>query len=263
MPRKSKPQSVEPTIIEPVTPAPTAIVEAAPPARELVLEGDPEAQLEFASRAAKALMSIVSKKPKPVIIQGKQFLEYGDWQVLGRFYGATVEIEWTKELPNRNGYEARALVKRNGVIISSAEGMCTRDERRWAQADDYAVRSMAQTRTAAKALRNAFGWVAELAGYSGTPAEEMPRDIPSRNDEPFPSDRRAAQVHTDEESKPKSPKVIIAGYLARLGHPVAGKSKEEADGIVLSLTGLDMVEANYDEITSRLHERIVERDAMP
>lgn len=142
--------------------------------KELVLEGDPEAQLAFATKAANALMTVVRSKKNPVIIQGKQYLEFGDWQVLARFYGATVEIEWTKELEGKKGYEARAIVKRGTEVISSAEGMCTRDERRWAKADDYAVRSMAQTRTAAKALRNAFGWVAELAGYSATPAEEMP-----------------------------------------------------------------------------------------
>lgn len=151
-----------------------AVVE--PARKELILEGDPEAQLAFASKAANALMSVVGKKKNKVMIQGKQYLEFGDWQVLARFYGATVEIEWTKELPN--GFEARALVKRAGEVISSAEGMCTRDERRWKTADDYAVRSMAQTRTSAKALRNAFGWVAELAGYSATPAEEMPYEAP-------------------------------------------------------------------------------------
>src|SRR5262245_58284969 len=104
--------------------------------RELVLEGDPEAQLAYAHKAAKALMNVVSQKPDPVKINGKQYLEYGDWQVLGRFYGATVEIEWTHPIFEKEGsdkiigYEARALVKRQGEIISSAEGMCMRDEKR-------------------------------------------------------------------------------------------------------------------------------------
>jgi hypothetical protein len=33
---------------------------------------------------------------------------------------------------------------------------------------------MAQTRSAAKALRNAFGWIITLSGFEATPAEEMP-----------------------------------------------------------------------------------------
>ena len=37
----------------------------------------------------------------------------------------------------------------------------------------FQLRSMAQTRAAAKALRNALAWVVVLAGYKPTPAEEM------------------------------------------------------------------------------------------
>ena len=37
----------------------------------------------------------------------------------------------------------------------------------------FQLRSMAQTRAGAKALRNALGWVVVLAGYKPTPAEEM------------------------------------------------------------------------------------------
>ena len=35
---------------------------------------------------------------------------------------------------------------------------------------------MAQTRTAGKAFRSAFAWIAVLAGYSATPAEEMKKE---------------------------------------------------------------------------------------
>jgi hypothetical protein len=37
----------------------------------------------------------------------------------------------------------------------------------------FQLRSMAQTRAAAKALRNALAWVVVLAGYRPTPAEEL------------------------------------------------------------------------------------------
>jgi hypothetical protein len=48
------------------------------------------------------------------------------------------------------------------------------DERNWSHRDDYALRSMAQTRAVAKALRLCLGWIMSLAGYEATPAEEMP-----------------------------------------------------------------------------------------
>src|SRR3990167_671857 len=95
------------------------------PKKELVLEGDPMAQLEFAQKAAKALMSRVESKKNKVVIRGTTYLEFGDWQTLARFFGATVAIEWTKPLEEKGnvmGYEARAIVKRQGEEISSAEG---------------------------------------------------------------------------------------------------------------------------------------------
>ncbi len=102
---------------------------------------------------------------------------FGAWQTLGRFFGSTVGIEWTQPLIDAKGsllgYEARAIVYQNGQIISSAEANCMKTEKRWGTAEEYAIKSMAQTRASAKALRNAFGWVAELAGYESTPAEEM------------------------------------------------------------------------------------------
>lgn len=39
---------------------------------------------------------------------------------------------------------------------------------------NFQLRSMAQTRAGAKAMRNALSWVVVLAGYRPTPAEEMP-----------------------------------------------------------------------------------------
>lgn len=140
------------------------------------LEGDPEKVIEFASKAAKALTKIVAQKPKKVIIQGEQYLEFEDWQTIGRFYGATVGIEWTKLIQKENiviGYEARAIVYLHGQIISSAEAECLRDEFNWKNKPQFQLRSMAQTRAGAKALRNVFAWVAVLAGYKPCPAEEM------------------------------------------------------------------------------------------
>lgn len=149
---------------------------AKPKKQALVLEGDPKQQLEYAQKAASALMERVAMKKKKVVINGKEYLEFGDWQTLARFFGATVGVEWTKPIERGGkleGYEARAIVYQHGETISAAEASCLRAERNWASRDEFAVKSMAQTRASAKALRNAFGWVAELAGYASTPAEEM------------------------------------------------------------------------------------------
>lgn len=181
--------------------------------KELVLEGDPEKQLEFAQKAATALMKRVEGKQKKVIINGKQYLEFGDWQTLARFFGATVGTDWTQPLLDSAGkivgFEARAVVYQNGTVISSAEARCMRSEKRWSTADEYAVNSMAQTRASAKALRNAFGWVAELKGYSSTPAEEMPQqyDNPSIPDDVVPV---VAYDESSMEYSSPDPKYVCA-----------------------------------------------------
>ena len=77
------------------------------------------------------------------------------------------------------------------MVISAADAMCMNDEDKWGmrakyewkdggrvqigevQAPFYQLRSMAQTRACAKALRNVLAWVVVLAGYKPTPAEEM------------------------------------------------------------------------------------------
>ena len=51
-----------------------------------------------------------------------------------------------------------------------------RSERRWNNADEYAVRSMAVTRATGKACRLSFSPIMALAGKATTPAEEMPEE---------------------------------------------------------------------------------------
>lgn len=73
------------------------------------------------------------------------------------------------------GWEARVEAHTlAGDIVGSAEAECRWDEWSWRDRDSHALRSMAQTRATAKALRMPLGFIVELAGFSATPAEEMP-----------------------------------------------------------------------------------------
>ncbi len=186
---------------------------------------DPDRVLNEAKKAADALVRVVNAKPKKVIINGEQYLEFEDWQTLGRFYGLTVKVDSSKPVnfDGVRGWEARAVVLREGQEISAADAMCLNDEEKWSARSKYEytyvlkdgtktteeppkdqiqwvknpnkpgkmmpkkervkskdepvpffqLRSMAQTRAAAKALRNVLAWVVVLAGYKPTPAEEM------------------------------------------------------------------------------------------
>ena len=108
-------------------------------------------------------------------------------------------LEWTRKLDN--GWEARVEAKTlSGAIVGAAEAECTRDERAWASRDDFALRSMAQTRATAKALRMPLGFVMTLGGFQATPAEEMTFDSGEREQaragaraaQPAPAAKKAA-----------------------------------------------------------------------
>ena len=137
----------------------------------------PEVVLAEAQQAAKALAAVISGKKKKVMFQGEQYLEFEDWQTVGRFYGVTAKVEKTAyvEYGEARGFEARAtaILAPSGLVISAAESICLDDESNWATKPLYQLRSMCQTRACAKALRNVLDWVVVLAGYRPTPAEEM------------------------------------------------------------------------------------------
>ena len=159
----------------------------------------PEETIEMASIAAKALKRVVSFKPKPVILNGEQYLEFEDLQLLAQFYGYAVKTGDASlvDIDGVKGAKAHAdlIDLKTGYVIGGAEAYCMRDEDKWNtrpkyewQGEGTAARrvkiadepvpwfqlaSMAQTRAGAKALRNRLAWVVVLAGYKPTPAEEM------------------------------------------------------------------------------------------
>ena len=136
---------------------------------------DPVGVVERATAVATALADVLKRRQLVKRFGGNEYVLLEGWTLLGSMLGVFAQVEWTR--PIEDGWEARALVKtRTGDTVGSAEAMCTKRERKWSTQDDYAVRSMAQTRALAKALRMPLGFIVELAGYAATPAEEMPGD---------------------------------------------------------------------------------------
>ena len=166
---------------------------------EVGLALPPEVVLENAKLAAKALVTVLSQKKKPVMMNGEQYLEFEDWQTAGQFYGYTVRTgdAVLVEIDGVKGAKAHAdlIDVKTGLVLGGAEAYCMRDEEKWNtrpkyewQGEDkdarrvkvsdepvpwFQLASMAQTRAGAKAFRNRLAWVVVLAGYKPTPAEEM------------------------------------------------------------------------------------------
>lgn len=145
---------------------------------------EPSEVVEKATKVATALASVIRNQKLTSPIQGKEYVRVEGWTLLGSMLGVFPVNVWTHELPDKQGWEARVEARRGDQVVGAAEAMCTRSEGRWKSADDYAIRSMAQTRATAKALRMPLGFVMQLAGYEPTPAEEMTFAEPRKTQQP-------------------------------------------------------------------------------
>jgi len=152
---------------------------------ELVRE--PTEILDNARRAAKALTTVIDQKPHKVMIQGKVYLEYEDWQTVAQFYGYTTRTGGSEPVEINGVKGAKATAElidfRSGLVVGGAEAYCMSDEENWEMKPWFQLASMAQTRAGSKAIRNRMAWVVVLAGYAGTPAEEMIQEKVSEHKE--------------------------------------------------------------------------------
>lgn len=154
---------------------------AAAPPPTLFKTDDPAEVLKRAKATADALAPVIREAGLVSQIEGKDYLNVEAWQTLGQQVGVTGVIVSTRKLDN--GWEARCEARTlDGRTIGAADSMCTRDEttgrkntKRWEDANDFEIRSMAQTRAMSRALSSVLRFIPTLAGMGGTPAEEMER----------------------------------------------------------------------------------------
>jgi len=162
----------------------------APPPAGLFRTDDPVEVIEKATKVANALKAVVVKQGLITTIKGREHPRVEAWQTLGAMLGVFPVKEWVRPLPwpspvpgklrdmhDRGmtfGFEASFVAQRpDGAILGGGEAACMRTETKWCDSDDYAVRSMAQTRATSKALSAPLRFVMSLAGFETTPAEEM------------------------------------------------------------------------------------------
>lgn len=135
---------------------------------------DPVEIIRRASDTAQALSDVLRKQKLTTNIQGREHVRVEGWTLLGTMLGVFPVCEWTRPLEGGSGWEARVVARTlAGQEVGAAEAQCSRSENTWKNRDDYALRSMAQTRATSKALRQPLGFVVSLAGFEPTPAEEM------------------------------------------------------------------------------------------
>jgi hypothetical protein len=189
---------------------------------------EPVAVIEKASAVATALKGVIARQGLISKISGKEYPRCEAWTLLGTMLGVFPVLCWSRAV--EGGWEARVEAKtRSGDVVGAAEAQCLRGERNWKDRDDFALRSMAQTRATAKCLRMPLGFVMTLAGYEATPAEEMgyqptheaPRPAPRAAAPPASAPPPAAKPAAPALSPtvapaPAAPKAATASYRAKM-----------------------------------------------
>jgi hypothetical protein len=232
-----------------------AVVPAGEVRYDLSVARSPQQVVAEAMNAAKALAVIIKQKPKPIIMNGEQYLEFEDWQTCGKFYGVTSKVVSTEhiEIGGAKGFlaKAEAILVSSGVAVSAAEAMCMNDEDKWSTRTKYdykdgkreavgtvpvpmfQLRSMAQTRACAKALRNVLAWVVVMAGFKPNVAEEMiGNEAEGSGPPPEPPRPKAAQSADGVISEAQAKRFYAIGKSA-------GKTDDEMRAYVLDQIGVE------------------------
>jgi len=109
-------------------------------------------------------------------INGKNYVHVEGWQFAGKMLGLSPLIKSVQNVSTEKSRSWLAhveIVDVNNVVRSNGYALCSSSESKKSSFDEYALLSMAQTRAIGKGYRNLIGWVMKLAGYEGTPMEEI------------------------------------------------------------------------------------------
>lgn len=134
--------------------------------------------LAHTKKLVNELMAYVDDNNLAVNIAGKKYLQVEAWQFTGSQLNLTAIVTEIEDITPETGkpkYKATVEVIHNptGQLVSRGFALCSKTESKKSGFDEYAVASMAQTRAIGKAYRNILAWLPKLAGYEGTPAEEI------------------------------------------------------------------------------------------
>lgn len=228
--------------------------------RGLTLFGtnDPSEVVDIAGKMAKPLRDVIEKQGLFSTISGRKHVRVEGWTLCGSMLGVFPVCVWTRQIAD--GWEARVEARlRDGSVVGAAEAQCTKTEATWNKRDDYAIRSMAQTRATSKALRLPLGFIVAMGGYDTTPAEEMIVERDAQRAAAAPPTvpapvRRPPTAPTAAPQAPRSPQQgpIITEAQARRFYAIwkgAGKTPEQVQEYLGTMglnTDREMPKAVYE-----------------
>jgi hypothetical protein len=177
---------------------------------------DPQVALERMSEVASVLVDVIKDRKLYARISGHEHVTAEGWTTLGGMLGIVPVVVWTKPNESGDGYLARVEARTlDGRLVGAAESECSRAERKWKNADAYAIRSMAQTRAIGRALRAPLGQIVVLAGYEPAGAEEISEDPPARPSEEATASLPVAKIPPEHQPTAEQ-KAELAALLRTL-----------------------------------------------
>lgn len=229
----------------------------------LLQETKPSLILAESKEIANALADIIKEKKLYTPIQGKNYVHVEGWTTLGALLKVFPILDWSKRLDREDDeiiYESRVIAQTlQGEIIGVGEALASSKEKargkpKWN--DEYAIKSMSITRATSKAMRIPLGWIMTLAGYSGTPFEEMTEDMDKSNNnrKPAPAPGKPKPTNTKKPSKPSVPDDIDPNSIV----DAEVKKKKPNEPEVHDMTNGDQINpkdllGNNDELDKWLH----------
>jgi len=134
-------------------------------------------QLDSMTAMATVLKGHIVKHNLYTNIKGKNYAHVEGWQFAGGLMGLFPRVVARENLSTGTEYKWLIQVDifniKTQQVVGTGYALCSSREGTKKSFDEYAILSMAQTRAIGKAYRNLIGWVMKLAGYEGTPSEEM------------------------------------------------------------------------------------------
>jgi hypothetical protein len=215
-----------------------------PPAGPLTLFGtsDPRIALERMAEVATVLVDVIRDRKLIARINGREHLTAEAWTTLGGMLGVVPVVVWTRQLEDGTGWEARVEARTlDGRVVGAAESMCTRSEQHWRGRDEFALRSMAQTRAIGRALRAPLGQIIRLAGYDPTGAEELPGEPAAARAEPKRDDAGsppvAAKPTPEQVRRMRELLAQLAEHNPDVDWPATARELAGVPGDMLTRTG--------------------------
>lgn len=265
----------------------------APPPSGLFGTDDPVEIVVRASKVAQALKSVIVQQRLFKNINGRDHVLVEGWTTLGSMLGVVPIVQWSRRIEPATKYDVEVIhyewvtengrkLKRekgrssytvdgydwearveartmDGRTVGGAEAMCSRKEHTWSRRDDYALRSMAQTRATSKALRGPLGFIVSLAGYAATPAEEMPADDGGPGPAQGVQSQSAGQPTARPAAKSERPATEAQQTMLRTKAAAANLSDGAFANVLKAAGDMPPVEWSDEDAAKRWLERNIER----